>query len=493
MTKKITDFIIPLILPLLIANYPAILHYADNVGILQIDSLGRVMYVLNTPIALVTYSIYFFTSGKRSYNAAIATFIFLIFYNIYGYLFNYLISINLIKIEHFNFSPLFLVIAIYTSKTIFRISHDTANKLWLIFTTIALLLVSYNVIRFLPKEIAKSTQEEAVEVEEVNQLSNYNSYPDIYYLVFDEFSSFDAMRNYWQYDEIEEFVDFLKTKGFYVAESSSASSIDTLHQMASRLNYKDYPLGADYVDTYYRDIANNQVMSYLKNFGYTTIVFDETRVSFAYPAKGPIKADVNYENDPSIDSKNEGFLFDEYGTMVADKTMLLIFSKYYKIYNPELQKHKDMIYFTENTLGKIRGETPIFVYTHLMLPHMPFMFDKVGRFVDPTFHQNWNYYLGNYQFAVGIAEKMVNNILLQYDSSALPIIILQSDHGARNKPTSNPGSKILENYPEEYKTLIMNAFYVPNCENAPLSQNMDPINTFPIIFNCVFGDIIPLQ
>jgi hypothetical protein len=51
----------------------------------------------------------------------------------------------------------------------------------------------------------------------------------------------------------------------------------------------------------------------------------------------------------------------------------------------------------------------------------------------------------------------------------------------------------LENYPEEYKTWIVNALHLPGCADAPLAQDMDPINTFPIVFNCYFDAGIPLK
>ena len=74
-----------------------------------------------------------------------------------------------------------------------------------------------------------------------------------------------------------------------------------------------------------------------------------------------------------------------------------------------------------------------------------------------------------------------------------PIIILQSDHGARNIENQGADFKGLDNYPEEFAYHIINAIYNPYCDDSMLSQNMDPFNTFPIIFNCVFNDNIPLK
>jgi hypothetical protein len=159
-----------------------------------------------------------------------------------------------------------------------------------------------------------------------------------------------------------------------------------------------------------------------------------------------------------------------------------------------LEQHKNMIDFTVDKLGDMSEvPTPKFVYVHLMLPHMPFMYDENGTYVDQSFHTNWRYYLGNYIYATRIAEKMVNNILSNADPENPPVIILQSDHGARNKDAGGPKSVVLENYPEEYKQHIMFTMLMPGFDFSSIPQDVDPINTFPIVFNHLFDANIPLQ
>jgi hypothetical protein len=109
---------------------------------------------------------------------------------------------------------------------------------------------------------------------------------------------------------------------------------------------------------------------------------------------------------------------------------------------------------------------------------------EFGHFTD------WNYYLDNYVYSINVAQEMINNILLASDSATPPVIVLQSDHGARME--SNVESIFLPNYPEEYKTLIMNALYIPGYDYSTLPEDLDPINTFPIIFNYLFDTNIPL-
>jgi hypothetical protein len=265
--------------------------------------------------------------------------------------------------------------------------------------------------------------------------------------------------------------------------------------MATRLNYELYPFtnGSNVHNSHIswmNAIADNKVMRYVKSLGYSTAVFDETQV--AYPSMPAIIADYSYKNDPNTSSGM--VLFDEFGTLIADNTMLRAFSKFYKINNPTYSQHRDMIFYTVEKIGNRNEVTsPKFIHVHLMLPHFPFLFTENGNINNPQYYQNWNYYLGNYKYAIQIAEKMVNNIMSNADPNHPPIIILQSDHGARNQKTGSPDSAVLENYPEEYKTSILFAMNIPGYDYSTIPQDVDPINTFPIIFNYLFDAKIPLK
>jgi hypothetical protein len=152
-----------------------------------------------------------------------------------------------------------------------------------------------------------------------------------------------------------------------------------------------------------------------------------------------------------------------------------------------------MILYTTDVVASEWLASPKFVYVHLMLPHVPFAFTERGGFLsNQTEYFNWNRYLDNYKFSIRIMQKMVENILASTNPDNLPVIIIQSDHGARNQ-NIKPYVDNLENYPEGYKTWIINALLLPDCDDAPLSQDMDPINTFPIVFNCYFGDNLPVK
>ena len=128
----------------------------------------------------------------------------------------------------------------------------------------------------------------------------------------------------------------------------------------------------------------------------------------------------------------------------------------------------------------------------MMLPHFPFIFTQNGDLKDSDQFTNWNHYLDNYIYSIQVAETMIANILLEAEVDNPPVIILQSDHGARNRKAGR-GGVILPNYPEEFKSLILYALYIPGYDYSSLPQDIDPINTFPIVFNHLFDSNIPLR
>lgn len=454
------------------------------------------MLIFNGIIALAVYSVCMIFFHRQPVRAAIAASIFLLFFNIYGLLYRYLIHLDLVPAKHYTLLPLTVMLAIYSMVLLTRWEDRLLAATWKYLSLIAGLLVVFNLIAIVPAELKKlnsSTPHETPVTQA--QIAADQKRPDIYYIVLDEFEGLQGMREYWKYQGVDEFADFLKNKGFYVAENSHGSSIDTLHQMATRLNYQKYPLDAKHVQTYFDDIANSRAVRFLKSQGYTVVVFDESKMG--YPSAKTIQADYSYEFGtsaiPQGDIKTLGFGFDEFGELVVDNTMLYAVSEKYKSNNPLIGQHNRMVFFTLNNVASEDVLSPKYVHVHLMLPHNPFMYNENGEIVDNVHFYNWDYYIDNYKFTIKVAEKMIENILKTSDPNNPPVIIIQSDHGARNLPYTQRGSKLLTNYPEKYKTLILNAIYVPGYDNSDLSQDMDPINTFPILFNYLFDSKIPLM
>jgi hypothetical protein len=496
--KWAIQFIAPILLPILFGMIPTLYHYSNNVEKLVLANLSR-MLVFNALLVFVFYLFLGVFNHFQAIGTSIMTFVFLIFFNIYGLAYRYLLDLDVIRLKHYTFLPLVLLACLYPIFAVRKLNNSALVSVWKNLVLISGFLVLYNLINIVPVEIKRWSAEKTVSSVQVqgNELVD-ESAPDIYYIILDEFAGFQAMREYWHYNEVDDFVSFLKERGFFVAEESHGSSTDTLHQMVTRLNYRHYPHGTEPEDkdlqTYFNDIADNRVMRYLKSRGYTTVVFDETKLG--YPSSKSIYADYSYEYGSSAIPQREagtyGFYFDEFGELVMDNTMLYAVSQKFNSANSSITLHSDMIHFTVDHIADREIPSPKFVYVHLLLPHTPFAFAEDGSIMDSDRFTNWNYYLDNYKFSIKIAREMVNRILQEADPENPPIIILQSDHGARNGLNRREGSAILPNYPEIYKTHIMFALFLPGYDYASLPQDIDPVNTFPIVFNHLFDDDIPL-
>ena len=404
-----------------------------------------------------------------------------------------MLALDFFQVEHYTLLPFFILLAIYASWLVSRIGAPYSAYFLNGLTFIIGMLLVFNIIRIVPIEMEKSAKS-VLNTSSAPEISNapMKNYPDIYFILFDEFSGFEPMRRYWHNQEVDDFSRFLQSNGFFVAENSHGSSIISLHEMATRLNYDEYACCEldKYAEIYFEHISDNKVMRYLRSKGYSTAVFEELTIPKAYPAMQPIIADYSFKDVPytTISTIGSGGLFDEFGILVANNSMLRAFPIPHET---SYSGHRDKILYVTNKIANLDEiQSPKFIYVHLLLPHLPFMFDKNGNVLDAKSQSNWSYYLGQYNYSIKIAEKMIENILSNADPKRPPVIIFQSDHGARN---IDYGSVTLDDFPEEYKTSIVFTLYMPGYDTSKLPQDIDPIDTFPIVFNHLFDDNIPLK
>jgi hypothetical protein len=478
------------LLPFLTALYPVLFHYGNNSGILSPAELFKQIPLL-LGVSLGVYILWLAIARKRPVEAANATFIFLLFFNTYGLVFDELRQWDRIRIDHYTLLAGFLLLAGYAAWMVGRIGGERALRLWQGMCFVVGALVVFNLIKIIPEEVNKQRiRSETLVNAPAQNGAAVQGYPDIYYLVLDEMEGFEAIREYWQYSRISDFEEYLRGKGFYLAESSHGATIYTFYEMARRLNYQGYPFDNNAPTRYWGDylasIGNNRAMQYLKSLGYQTVVFDELPVGFL-----PFQADIVYTEAPGeILSWNS--VFDDFGMLVLGNTMIKPFLGLVKENDPAVISHTRNMYFTGENVAQPDVRSPKFVYVHLLTPHVPFLFDANGQAVDPEDRENWDKYLGQYIYTVGLVRTMVDNILASASSPENTVIVVQSDHGARNMKFQED-TILLENFPETYKTLIVNALRLPGCDPTVLTQDMNPINTFPIIFNCYFDADLPLE
>ena len=310
--------------------------------------------------------------------------------------------------------------------------------------------------------------------------SREETYPDIYYLIFDRYAGEETLKEKFDYDN-SDFISFLKSKGFFVASSSHTNYSRTRFSLVSSLNMQlltDMPeisMSGSSSRKVNELLQNNKLQQILKKNGYTYIHFSSNWESTR----------LNKYADTTI---NYGLSIDQFTFAVFESS----------IFYPSLENHllnkfyRNNIQKTLDHIGKLPfTKQPKFVFAHILAPHPPYFFDKDGNpFTQKQLKQKEEKgnYLDYLAYINGQIKKIVEEILL--NSKNPPIIILQADEG----PYLFDEFSTLP--PQEKKALgirtgILNAYYAPELDSATLSDSITPVNTFRLIFNAYFGTSYP--
>jgi hypothetical protein len=511
------------IFPLLIAIYPIIFLYSNNVQELLVSQI----YV---PIAIAVVATLIFWAllsflFKDILKAGMITSIFIVFFFTYGIIFDWLVFLNLFTVKHRHILPIFLFIAVYLGYFIYLIkSRELVINAAKILTMIVAVLLIMSIIIIIPYDIKKmdyanrnTVSEKKLLVENQAPVNQSSDYPDIYYIILDEYASSSTIKEIWGYDN-SEFENHLIRQGFYVADNSSVRYHHTPWSLATSLNM-EYPgeeishydfynltrtghqtqyINISMIDLYQK-INNNKVTGYLKNKGYTLIALDAW--TSAYPAKGEMIVDQSFIYHPN----EKFFSIDNFGILLVHSTLLrpLEISEFFlsnTYISDEEDYHRNTNIFIINKLKNIYTVPgPKFVFAHITLPHTPFVFDETGGFISKANSLNWQnkkYYLSQYIFITNQLTPIIDDIQLYSQKSGRPVvIILQSDHGPRPfnlvTPVQIPSEQSLD-IPVDDMFKIFNAYYFPDTNQTIFYNNISPVNSFRLLFNTYFKENYPL-
>lgn len=490
--KRLTLFLNKFSGTLLIGILPVFFLYGHNATLLRLANLVLPLLGL---VLLSILSHLLFLSPKNSLpdGGTIAPKIFITLVWVYGFFFDFLVKIDMFQVAHATLLPVYLILGFLLSKFLEEKLIQHQKNINLFANVIFGGLVLFNLITIATTEINKYQINQLSTAQQMQAPSNPEtaSLPDVYYIIVDEAARFDVVRTYWGYTEVDEFESFLVSQGFFIANQSQSDSGYTLYEIATRLNFETYPTTGEFSEQdFYQAIAQNKVMHYFKQMGYSTIALDQVHAANGHPNKIPIIADYNLKA-PTSHSQN--WLIDDFTCLVFDFTILRPVCNSLRQSDPALVQHRtDVLFFFDKLANLDDIPSPKFVYAHVLLTHVPFIFAEDGTMLNTINAYNWNYYLDSYKFQITKLTHLVNEILAEADPENPPIIIIQSDHGVRNKDGAVVAGRILPEFPKEYKYYILNALYLPGYDTSTLPDDLKPINTFPIIFNHYFDDQIPL-
>ena len=476
--------------PILFAIFPVIFLFSNNIEELEFqDIFLPLLLVLSITIGVWLSLRYVL---KNTLKAAFIVSILLVIFFSYGHIYelfdNVIVNPDIVKSRYLVIPFLILLVVgiYYFIRTNRKLNNATTITN---FITIALILtVSFNIGTFYADSKGSSFENSFPHIESEQpasiQLDN-NHLPDIYYILLDGYAGKNALKEFLDFDN-QEFYSFLNNEGFYVEEQTYGNYPITAMAMVSVLNMQYANHLADLVGTEsvnlhptFELIYDNLVMKKLKSNGYTIINF-ETGADYVDEFKN---LDLYY-------CKNNSLLEHKLTSVLLQTSIIGYF-----VDKIEYQEHRNRILCTFSELSQIKNiDEPTFVYAHLVLPHVPYVFTPDGEPRDPVSRTNLENdqdiegYINQIKFTNTEMQKIVNKLL--YKTSEPPIIIIQSDHGSDfGLDWKNVSEDMIRQRMSNFQAL-----YLPN-ENVDLTtKSSTPVNTFRIIFNLYFDgnyEILP--
>ncbi len=317
--------------------------------------------------------------------------------------------------------------------------------------------------------------------------------PDVYYFIFDRYGSPSVLAANYGFDN-SGFYEFLREKGFYVAPESHSNYLRTSFSLPASLNmtYLDglaEALGPENEDwsPLYELLEDHVLGRFLQRQGYTFIHAG----SWWWATRRNRYADENLNRNAALPMPNLRLL--------VDFTMLKPIAKELGIESLDLrrQQWQRESYKFQRIAEISRRPEPTFTFAHFILPHEPFVFDGDGSFL-PEAVMEQRSPEENYRNQLIATNEKIRELIehLLADSATPPILVIQADEGPAPDRFRREGMRFnwRSATPEELweKTGILNAYFLPGADGAPLYPSITPVNSFRLILNEYFGTGLPL-
>ncbi len=312
--------------------------------------------------------------------------------------------------------------------------------------------------------------------------------PDIYFLLFDEYTNSISLKNIFGFDN-SNFDSTLVANRFYLARHSTSNYFRTVASMASTLNM-DYleemnnnkEMTRDDVLRCFTRIRESRVAKFLELNGYQVV-----NLSIFDLAGNP--APVNQGFLPTRTRMiTEGTLFSR---LARDFewwiTMHGSIAHFFPVHTVAKQDANNQYLLQQvKEAASVKQPQPRFIYSHFMLPHLPFFRDRYGNkrpdSVLSAEALSWkppaSSYLEYVLYTNEEIKKLVSTIHQQTDSSA--VMIVMSDHGFRDLDDAPLFSNL-------------NAIYLPGQRYGQFYDSISNVNQFRVLFNTLFDQHFPLQ
>ncbi|MFN2194552.1 MAG: hypothetical protein ACK2UW_00330 [Anaerolineales bacterium] len=329
--------------------------------------------------------------------------------------------------------------------------------------------------------------------------------PDIFTIILDGYARTDKLAEYYQYDN-EEFIEGLQARGFYVAQESRSNFLVTTYSLNSLVNLipiSEFPLSIFRQARY--NLQQNYVSDFLRGEGYEIVVLDsgtgDTNNQYADQFITPISPAVQANNGLNAFEKlllrtTPALLLVRSVDPEASRTVIT--SSLIASVNQDLDQHRARISTAFEQMPEFATYPgPVFMFTHIYSPHLPFLYGPGGS--ELKFHGQENLYwyevapenyVEQYDYQIDYLNTAVIETIDRILANAKRplIIVLQSDHGDDFfLDWHHP-----DNVGVDIRSANLNAIYYSDGDYSQMYPSMTTVNTFRLVLNHWFGTGFPL-
>jgi hypothetical protein len=316
------------------------------------------------------------------------------------------------------------------------------------------------------------------------ELVNRKSFrPSVYVILMDEYAGDAALKKYASFDN-QLFTSQLESLGFRVIKETKSNYNYTIYSVASLLNgnYNSYPTNNKYTYCLSR-VNHNRVVSSFREIGYQFVNISPFTIH-------PHRPFFNYFFLPGnsylilrptiLDDVIE-FLPFFITKRLSDKTLFEKLVSYKTAIN--IQALDTLL-----AVSARKRTSPVFCYTHVMMPHGIYARDSSGK-INTGYLTNLNIKQKDKQDAYVQYLVYTNKKILPYLSALKKntgdsaIIMLISDHGSRDLAIGNNKLIAFSNFA---------AVYYPKGMNMSWYDGISNVNFFRVLFSDMSGKNIPL-
>jgi hypothetical protein len=446
------------------------------------ESLTLMIFYTGAALILYAMSRLFFRSWHKS-----ALFVFLVFCSnfFFGPVHDWLrSSFPGSLFTRYSFLLPLLLFFFITLAVVLKKKSNPLNRVIFYLNFLFLVLPAYDIIQLAIKK-TKTAAADGLQKDGFKNCVDCNK-PDIYLILADEYAGSKQLKDVFNFDN-SAFENELKKRGFRIVDSSLSNYNYTMFSAPSLLNM-DYLSGIEGRNRSVHDrgistevMKNNRVFRFFELAGYETYnysIFDiKGQPSFAQSSFLPV------QTRPLV---SQTFLYriqrDLWFHLVTDlKSVKAERSLRYL----DKTNNEKFLELTKKT-ARTKTAKPKFVYTHLMMPHYPYYFDKDGReteyrYLAEEYGTDDNRYISYLQYCNRVFLNLIDE--LNTASAQKPVILFISDHGFKS---------FKNNVRNESCFLNFNALSLPDTSYALFYKGLSNVNHFRILLNSRFGQQLPL-